>query len=70
MPVLNKEHHLRTAVAHVLAQDYPGLLELLMAMGPSTDRTDEVAAEIMRSDRRVRRIDNPTGATGPGSTWA
>jgi glycosyltransferase involved in cell wall biosynthesis len=66
MPVLNEERHLRSAVAHVLAQDYPGPLELLMAMGPSTDRTDEVAAEIVRSDGRVRCIDNPTGATGAG----
>jgi hypothetical protein len=66
MPVLNEERHLRSAVAHVLAQDYPGPLELLMAMGPSTDRTDEVAAEIVRSDDRVRCIDNPTGATGAG----
>ena len=66
MPVLNEERHLRSAVAHVLAQDYPGPLELLMAMGPSTDRTDEVAAEIVRSDGRVRCIDNPSGATGAG----
>jgi GT2 family glycosyltransferase len=66
MPVLNEEHHLRTAVAHVLAQEYPGRLELLMAMGPSTDRTNEVAAEIVRSDERVRCIDNPTGTTGAG----
>jgi succinoglycan biosynthesis protein ExoA len=66
MPVLNEERHLRSAVAHVLAQDYPGPLELLMAMGPSTDRTDEVAAEIVRGDSRVRCIDNPTGATGAG----
>lgn len=66
MPVLNEERHLRTAVAHVLAQEYPGPLELLMATGPSTDRTDEVAAEIVSSDHRVRCIDNPTGATGAG----
>jgi cellulose synthase/poly-beta-1,6-N-acetylglucosamine synthase-like glycosyltransferase len=66
MPVLNEEHHLRTAVAHVLAQEYPGRLELLMAMGPSTDRTDDVAAEIERTDERVRCIDNPAGTTGAG----
>jgi cellulose synthase/poly-beta-1,6-N-acetylglucosamine synthase-like glycosyltransferase len=66
MPVLNEEHHLHTAVAHVLAQEYPGRLELLMAMGPSTDRTNDVAAEIVRSDERVRCIDNPSGTTGAG----
>jgi glycosyltransferase involved in cell wall biosynthesis len=66
MPVLDEEHHLRTAVAHVLAQVYPGRIELLMAMGPSTDRTNDVAADIVRSDERVRCIDNPTGTTGAG----
>jgi len=66
MPVLNEERHLRTAVAHVLAQEYPGPLELLMALGPSSDRTDEVAAQIALSDERVRCIVNPTGATGAG----
>jgi len=66
MPVLNEERHLRSAVAHVLAQVYPGRLELLMALGPSTDRTDEVAADIAGSDERVRCIVNPTGATGAG----
>jgi glycosyltransferase involved in cell wall biosynthesis len=66
MPVLNEEGHLRSAVTHVLAQEYPGPLELLMALGPSSDRTDEVAAEIARDDERVRCIVNPTGATGAG----
>jgi succinoglycan biosynthesis protein ExoA len=66
MPVLNEERHLRSAVAHVLAQEYPGQLELLIALGPSKDRTDEVAAEIALTDDRVRTIVNPTGATGAG----
>ena len=66
MPVLNEERHLRSAVAHVLAQEYPGPLELIMALGPSSDRTDQVAADIALSDDRVRCIVNPTGATGSG----
>lgn len=70
MPVLNEEHHLRTAVDHVLAQAYPGELELVMALGPSLDRTDQVAAEIAASDPRVRCIANPSGATGQGLNLA
>ena len=66
MPVLNEERHLHTAVAHVLDQDYPGPLELVMALGPSADRTDEVAAEIALTDERVRCVVNPSGATGAG----
>jgi hypothetical protein len=66
MPVLNEERHLRTAVSHVLDQAYPGDLELIMALGPSRDRTDEVAEDIAASDPRVRCIPNPSGATGAG----
>jgi len=43
MPILNEERHLREAVAVVFDQDYPGEIELVLALGPSTDRTDEVA---------------------------
>jgi glycosyltransferase involved in cell wall biosynthesis len=66
MPVLNEEEHLRSAVATVLGQDYAGPLEVVLALGPSTDRTDEVAAELADADDRVRLVDNPTGATGAG----
>ncbi|HEX6919419.1 MAG TPA: glycosyltransferase family 2 protein [Actinomycetes bacterium] len=70
MPVLDEERHLRTAVAHILEQDYPGELEVVMALGPSTDRTDEVAGELAAADPRVRFVHNPTGATGAGLNLA
>lgn len=70
MPVLDEERHLRTAVAHILEQDYPGELEVVMALGPSTDRTDEVAGELAAADPRVRFVRNPTGATGAGLNLA
>lgn len=65
MPVLDEERHLRTAVAHVLAQDddYPGEIELVMALGPSRDATDEIAAELAAADPRVRTVPNPSGKT-------
>jgi succinoglycan biosynthesis protein ExoA len=63
MPVLNEERHLRSAVEHVLGQDYPGEIELVMALGPSSDRTGEIAAELSHADRRVRTVPNPTGHT-------
>lgn len=66
MPVLNEERHLASAVRHVLAQDYPGELEIVLAVGPSTDRTREVAAEIAAADARVKVVDNPTGRTPAG----
>jgi glycosyltransferase involved in cell wall biosynthesis len=63
MPVLNEERHLREAVGAVLAQDYQGPIELVLAVAPSSDRTQEIAAELARTDARVRTVPNPTGRT-------
>jgi glycosyltransferase involved in cell wall biosynthesis len=65
LPVLNEERHLRFAVGSVLDQDYPGELEVVLAMGPSKDGSDAVAAELA-SDPRVRIVTNPTGRTPNG----
>ncbi|GAA5033769.1 hypothetical protein GCM10023258_33910 [Terrabacter aeriphilus] len=66
MPLLNEERHLRDAVAMILAQDYSGPLEVVLALGPSTDRTDEVAAAVAAADPRVRLVPNPSGRTPDG----
>ncbi|MEU8248230.1 glycosyltransferase family 2 protein [Nonomuraea sp. NPDC048916] len=63
MPVLNEERHLREAVAQVLAQSYPGEIEVVLAVGPSQDRTQEVAEAIAEADPRVVVVPNPTGRT-------
>ncbi|MFF5716707.1 glycosyltransferase family 2 protein [Streptomyces buecherae] len=63
MPVLNEERHLRNSVRHILEQEYAGELEVVIALGPSTDRTDEIAAELVREDPRVHTVPNPTGRT-------
>jgi hypothetical protein len=66
MPVLNERRHLRAAIEAILAQDYAGELEIVLALGPSTDGTDEVAAELAAADPRIRTVPNPTGATPSG----
>jgi glycosyltransferase involved in cell wall biosynthesis len=66
LTVLNEEHHLRSAVRSVLAQDYPGPMELVLALGPSSDRTDEVAAALAVEDPRVLCVKNPSGRTPEG----
>ena len=66
MPVLNEERHLAAAVKHVLEQDYPGELELVIALGPSSDRTGEIARDLAGGDPRVRLVDNPAGRTPNG----
>ena len=66
MPVLNEERHLADSVRMVLDQDWPGELELVLALGPSSDATDDVAAELAATDARVRTVANPTGRTPDG----
>lgn len=63
MPVLNEERHLAEAVSAILASAYPGELQVVLALGPSHDRTDEVARTIADRDARVTLVANPTGRT-------
>ncbi|MEU8379973.1 glycosyltransferase family 2 protein [Streptosporangium sp. NPDC048865] len=63
IPVLNEERHLREAVRQVLSQRYAGPIEVVLAIGPSRDRTQEVADEIAAADPRVVVVPNPTGRT-------
>jgi succinoglycan biosynthesis protein ExoA len=68
LSVLNEERHLAQAVTHALDQDHSGPLELVIALGPSRDRTDEIAEELSVGDARVRwvRNPNPAGSTPAG----
>jgi len=63
IPVLNEERHLHDAVAMVLAQDWPHELQVVLAIGPSTDRTEEIAAELAAADSRITVVPNPSGRT-------
>ncbi len=63
MPILDEERHLEEAVQAVLDQAYDGALEVVLALGPSTDATDEVAARLVARDARVRTVANPSGRT-------
>jgi glycosyltransferase involved in cell wall biosynthesis len=66
MPILNEGRHLRQAVAAIQAQDYRGAMEIVLALGPSTDDTDVIAKELADADPRIRTVPNPTGATPCG----
>lgn len=63
MPVLNEERHLEEAVGRVLDQDYPGQLEVVLAIGPSKDRTQEIADKLAEKDHRISIVPNPSGKT-------
>ena len=59
MPVLNEEDFLADAVRAILAQDYAGEKEIVLALGPSTDGTDAIARTLAAEDPRVRLVENP-----------
>ena len=63
MPVLNEERHLVGAVRGILDQQYPGPIEVIMAIGPSRDRTQEIADRLAAGDRRLIVVENPIGRT-------
>jgi glycosyltransferase involved in cell wall biosynthesis len=66
--VLNEERHIAAAVSNALAQDYPGKLELVIALGPSRDGTDSIVRQLATKDPRVRWVRNPdpSGSTPAG----
>jgi glycosyltransferase involved in cell wall biosynthesis len=61
MPVRDEEKHLAESVRQVLTQDYPGGFELVLAVGPSRDRTEQIARELAAADDRVSVVPNPSG---------
>ncbi|CAB4618503.1 MAG: glycosyltransferase [Actinobacteria bacterium] len=70
LPVLNEEFHLANAVNSILSQDYPGELEIIVALGPSKDKTNEIAKQLALSDKRIQLVENPSGRTAAGLNLA
>jgi succinoglycan biosynthesis protein ExoA len=70
LPVLNEEPNLAESVMAILAQDYAGIFEVILALGPSRDRTNKVAEELAARDSRVKLVANPSGKTAAGLNLA
>ena len=70
LPVLNEEDYLAHAVRAILEQDFKGSIEVILAIGPSKDRTLEIAKELAKNDLRIKIVDNPTGRTAAGLNLA
>ena len=62
IPVLNEERFLAQSVNAILNQNYDGQIEVILALGPSIDNTNQVAQDLAK-DNRVKLIQNPTGKT-------
>jgi len=70
MPVLNEVTHIRAAVSSLLEQDYAGPMEVTLALGPSSDGTNELVAQMCAEDPRIHSVDNPAAATPVGMNLA
>lgn len=66
MPVLNEAPYVRAAVERLLAQDYKGPYDITVAVGPSTDGTEQVLEQLSREHPNVRVVPNPAASTSAG----
>jgi succinoglycan biosynthesis protein ExoA len=71
MPVRNEEKRLAEAVEAVLSQDHKGGQEIILALAPSSDSTEEIAAQLaIQHKGKVAVVDNPRGDTATGLNLA
>ena len=66
MAILNEEKHIAQAVDRLLQQDYPGQISIVIAVGPSRDRTSDVVDQLVAEHQSVLRVENPSGRTPAG----
>jgi succinoglycan biosynthesis protein ExoA len=59
MPVLNERAYVEDAVRTILAQQYAGDQDLVLALGPSSDGTNEIVERMAKADPRVSFVRNP-----------
>ena len=62
IPVLNEERFLKQSVQAILNQNYSGQFEIILALGPSKDKTNLIAEELAQ-DKRIKLVENPSGRT-------
>ncbi len=67
MPCRNEEGHVEQALRDALAQATPTFtVEVLVAVGPSKDRTAEIVQRMAAQHPAIRYIDNPAGVVPHG----
>ena len=66
LPILNEELYLESAVKSILLQDFNGDLEIILAVGPSRDKTLEIANNLAGKDSRIKVVENTSGRTAAG----
>jgi glycosyltransferase involved in cell wall biosynthesis len=66
MPILNEENYVASAISAILNQNYAGNIRIVLALGPSTDKTNAVVANLQNMDSRIITVANPSGRTPDG----
>jgi len=66
LTVINEALHLRAAIKAALSSSYQGELEVILAVGPSTDQTLQIANDLAGQDSRIKVIENKSGRTPSG----
>lgn len=70
LPVRNEEKYLLDSVESVYSQDYPGELEVILAVAPSVDNTLSLAQQLIEKFPGLKVIENPKGLTTAGLNLA
>lgn len=70
LPILNEEADLQNCISAILQQDYAGEIEIILALGPSKDNTNQIARNLAAADKRIKLVNNPTGQTAKGLNLA
>jgi glycosyltransferase involved in cell wall biosynthesis len=63
LPILNEERDLAACISAILQQKYDGEIEVILALGPSSDKTEEIADKLAAQDKRIKLVKNPSGKT-------
>ena len=63
LPILNEERDLAACISAILQQKYDSEIEVILALGPSSDKTDEIADKLAAQDKRIKLVKNPSGKT-------
>ena len=58
LPILNEEQDLENCISAILQQDYAGEIEIILALGPSKDRTNQIATDLAAKNSNIKLVRN------------
>jgi glycosyltransferase involved in cell wall biosynthesis len=70
LPILNEARYLAATIERILAQNYAGELEIILALGPSKDETNQIAKSLAAENSHIVLVSSPTGRTAAGLNLA